>query len=139
MSKNLEKEYKEFMLADVPDLWAKIEAGLVLEQPNAKKISRFKNMCIWGAAAAVFLCLVISVPVISGSRNDFSADSSMADGNISPAENPESVDYNSAGEKSVTTAGDDTKETEAASGKNALVSNRLKKERKLYVKYEISP
>lgn len=71
MNKNLEKEYKELMEENVPDLWARIEAGLESELksgqesgPAGKKIIPWRKYGAWGMAAAACLCLIIMVPFL---------------------------------------------------------------------------
>lgn len=64
MNKDLEKEYKELMTEDVPDLWGRIEAGLEPKQPVSKKVSFWRKSRVWGAAIAACVCVAISVPVI---------------------------------------------------------------------------
>lgn len=64
MNKDLEKEYKELMTNDVPDLWERIEAGLEPKQPAAEKVIRWRNYRVWGAAAAACLCLAVTVPAL---------------------------------------------------------------------------
>ena len=79
MSKDLEKEYKALMNSDVPDLWARIEAGLDEKngsnniqhfdhrtqnekgKRNTKKTFRFR---VWGTVAAACLCVAVAVPVM---------------------------------------------------------------------------
>lgn len=79
MSKDLEKEYKALMNSDVPDLWARIEAGIDEKNSsgniqhfdhrtqnekgkrNAKKPFRFK---VWGTVAAACLCVAVAIPVM---------------------------------------------------------------------------
>ena len=141
MNKDLEKEYKELMSADAPDLWAKIEAGLEPKQPNGKKISRLKNMRVWGAAAAALFCLVLAVPVIFGGRKGFSADGSTSDVNMSPAKIFDNGSGGSANENvgSAATVGDDALEAEAAPGEGGLVTDKLKNGRKFFVKNNFYP
>lgn len=95
MNKNLEKEYKELMTENVPDLWERIEAGLEPKQPTAKRENLWKRYRTWGLAAAACLCLMVTVPVIlrgnsSGSTRSDSApayDGGMAGGSQNAAEN----------------------------------------------------
>lgn len=79
MSKDLEKEYKALMNSDVPDLWARIEAGIdekngsdniqhfehrtqnEKRKRNTKKRFQFK---VWGTVAAACLCVAVAVPVM---------------------------------------------------------------------------
>lgn len=70
MSKDFEKEYKEYLNAQAPDLWERIEAGISDEEKivslrKGKKRRRknsYKYRMIMTAAAAVAL-LIIAVPV----------------------------------------------------------------------------
>lgn len=75
MNKNLEKEYKELMEENVPDLWARIEAGLESEpkseskseskaEPAGKKPIPWRKYSAWGMAAAACLCLIIMIPFL---------------------------------------------------------------------------
>ena len=84
MNKDLEKEYKELVKDNVPDLWDRIEAGLEpkhseslqqeavhLEadqqesaQPVRVKINWWRRSRVWGVAAAACRCLMTTVPVI---------------------------------------------------------------------------
>lgn len=79
MNKDLEKEYKALMNSDVPDLWARIEAGIDENngsgniqhfehrtqnekgKRNTKKRVQFK---VWGTVAAACLCVAVAVPVM---------------------------------------------------------------------------
>ena len=141
MSKDLEKEYKELMSADAPDLWEKIEAGLEPKQSNVKMKSRIKSTHIWGMVAAACLCLVISVPILFGGRKGSSADGSTSDVNMSPAKIFNNGSGGSANEnvESATTAGDDALEAEAAPWEGALVTDKLKNRRKFFVKNNFYP
>ena len=65
MSRNLEKEYKELMKEEMPDLWGRIEAGLEPEQTGTKKRNLWKKYGPWGmTAAAACLCLAVTVPFL---------------------------------------------------------------------------
>lgn len=78
MSKDLEKEYKALMDSDVPDLWARIEAGIDERNlpsnvhsadhrtQNAKKRGAKKRFHygVWGTVAAACLCVAVAVPVM---------------------------------------------------------------------------
>ena len=128
MNKDLEKEYKELMTEDVPDLWGRIEAGLEPKKPAAK-VSFWRKYRTWGMAAAACLCLTVVAPMIyngvssdSTSKSDSGGDSggaayapsimdNMSEGSMyeynggdgfSPQENYEADwgDVNSAGEAS---------------------------------------
>lgn len=66
MSKDLEKEYKALMNSEVPDLWARIEAGIdeknvFTKQGKAPKRFRYG---VWGTVAAACLCVAVAVPVM---------------------------------------------------------------------------
>ena len=126
MNKDLEKEYKELMSANVPDLWDKIEVGLDSEQPNVKKINRLKKLSVWGAAAAAAVfCLVISVPVMFGGRKGSSSDGGMTGGNMSPPQNNENTaDYAEVWEKDISApTADDMPDTEGTPGEDAHASD----------------
>ena len=122
MNKDLEKEYKELMSEDVPDLWGRIEAGLEPKKPAAK-VSFWRKYRTLGMAAAACLCLAVVGPMIynivsennaseskSGgaayapsimdNASDGGMDENMGWDNFSPGENyePEWEDVNSAGE-----------------------------------------
>ena len=139
MNKDLEKEYKELMTEDVPDLWERIEAGLEPKQTTTKKVSFWRNNRAWGAAVAACICLAVSVPVIfgqfmnnkmntntsenAGATNDMmiqAPQAEMADGagwyenaaaeNYSPAEDDYLEDTNNgAGYEAGTTVDEDAK------------------------------
>lgn len=78
MSKDLENEYKALMDSDVPDLWARIEAGIDEKNlsgnvysadhrtQNVKKRSAKKRFHygVWGTVAAACLCVAVAVPVM---------------------------------------------------------------------------
>ena len=66
MNKDLEKEYKELMTEDVPDLWGRIEAGLEPKKPTAKQVNFWRKNYVWGTAIAACICIAISVSVIHG-------------------------------------------------------------------------
>lgn len=67
MSRNLEKEYKELIKEEMPDLWGRIEAGLEPKQAGIKKRNLWKKYGPWGmAAAAAGLCLAVTVPFLFG-------------------------------------------------------------------------
>lgn len=66
MNKNMEKEYRELMKQEVPELWDRIEAGLEPKKTAAEKEKRSERRIggsrriryrAWGIAAAVCLCL----------------------------------------------------------------------------------
>lgn len=63
MSRNLEKEYKELMKEEMPDLWGRIEAGLEPKQTGIKKKNLWRKYGPWGiTATAACLCLAVTVP-----------------------------------------------------------------------------
>lgn len=79
MSKDLEKEYKELIDSDAPDLWTRIEAGI-----DEKNVSGYKKKAlkrfhygVWGTALAACLCVAVAVPVMmqvsKGQINDMTA------------------------------------------------------------------
>ena len=73
MSRNLEKEYKEMMEEEMPDLWGRIEAGLEPKQTGLQKKSLWKKYGPWGmAAVAACLCLAVIVPVMLNNGVNFS-------------------------------------------------------------------
>lgn len=78
MSKNFEEEYKEYLNAQAPDLWSRIEAGvdaLVTEPPviesiaskqrrgKKKKQIRYQNYRMLVSVAACLFAMVVIVPV----------------------------------------------------------------------------
>lgn len=95
MNKSLEKEYKELMAENVPDLWERIETGLEPKQPAVKKGNLWKRYRMWGLAVAACLCMMVTVPVILKKNTNESMrsdsvpahDVGMADGNLNAAEN----------------------------------------------------
>lgn len=68
MSKDLEKEYRELIAEDVPDLWDRIEAGLEMKKSAKDRAGRWKRYGLWGTAAAACLCLVVAAPFLFGER-----------------------------------------------------------------------
>ncbi|MCH5337429.1 MAG: hypothetical protein J1E03_01490 [Acetatifactor sp.] len=65
MSRNLEKEYKELMKEEMPDLWGRIEAGLEPKQTGIKKRKLWRKYGPWCmTAAAACLCLAVTVPYL---------------------------------------------------------------------------
>lgn len=65
MSRNLEKEYKELMKVEMPDLWERIEAELEPKQKGIKKRNLWRKYGAWGmSAAAACLCLAVTVPYL---------------------------------------------------------------------------
>lgn len=93
MNKDLEKEYKELMTEDVPDLWGRIEAGLEPKEPVVKKVNFRRKYRVWGTLAAAVLCLAIAVPILFGElsreevvrhdRGGRTNHASIADGEVS--------------------------------------------------------
>lgn len=69
MNKDLEKEYKELMTEDVPDLWGRIEAGLEPKEPVVKKVNFRKKYRVWGTLAAACLCLALILPALFEERS----------------------------------------------------------------------
>lgn len=64
MSKNLEREYKAFVDSQVPDLWARIEAGL--DEKTAPGIPEKKTpFKVWAGLAAACVCVAVIVPVMT--------------------------------------------------------------------------
>lgn len=86
MSKDLEREYRVFVNSEVPDLWARIEAGLEDKRMSPEKAetdlhitdfpatdSRKENVCgkkanlkVWAGLAAACACVVLIVPAMAG-------------------------------------------------------------------------
>lgn len=87
MNKDLEKEYKELMQKDAPDLWGRIEAGLEPKEPVVRnKVNFWRKYRTWGAAAAACLCLIITVPVLlQGFFNGEEMSAHNKGANFSPA------------------------------------------------------
>ena len=84
MNKDLEKEYKELMTEDVPDLWGRIEAGLEPKK-SAAKVNFWRKYRTLGMAAAACLCLAVVAPMVysgvsgdSASKSDSVGDSGGA-------------------------------------------------------------
>ena len=70
--RDLNKEYRDMVLEETPDIWSKIEAGLdERQQPvKKKKVLRFnRTMGYMTAAAAAIVCICIAIPVIRGSMS----------------------------------------------------------------------
>ncbi len=83
MNKNLEREYKELITEDVPDLWGKIEAGLEPKHHAVNKTGLGRKYRVWGAAAAAVLSLAVIVPVVFGAatgENKSASDSAAHNG-----------------------------------------------------------
>lgn len=68
MNKNLEKEYLELMAEDMPDLWDRIEAGILpkehltegRDQTRSRgRQGRRTRYAAWGITAAACLCLAV--------------------------------------------------------------------------------
>ncbi len=76
MSRDFEKEYKQFAQMEAPDLWDRIEAGLkekdvpeqekavVVQETGNKKKSVLTIFRKYQAVAAAFLCLIIMIPAV---------------------------------------------------------------------------
>lgn len=80
MSKDLEREYKALVNSEVPDLWARIEAGL--DEKTTPRVSGKKiHFRVWAGLAAACVCVVLIVPAMtrmmrmgrSGSGSDMAA------------------------------------------------------------------
>ena len=72
--RDLNKEYKEMVLNETPDIWSRIEAGLDERQqaaaaPKRKTFKITRIMGYAGAAAAAVLCICLVIPVLRGGRN----------------------------------------------------------------------
>ena len=65
MSKDLERDYKELVTQDAPDLWERIEGQLELQKTGAKP-GRRKRYGVLGMAAAACLCLAAAIPALTG-------------------------------------------------------------------------
>lgn len=70
MSKDLEREYKALVNSEVPDLWARIEAGLEDKKMTADsqmKTVRGKkvNVKMWAGLAAACVCVAMIVPAMA--------------------------------------------------------------------------
>ena len=69
MSKKFEEEYKEYLNAQAPDLWSRIEAGidtssaLAKKRKKRKKQIRYQHYRALVSVAACLFALVIIVPV----------------------------------------------------------------------------
>ncbi|MDE7322829.1 MAG: hypothetical protein K2N73_08845 [Lachnospiraceae bacterium] len=85
MSKDLEKEYRALVSCEVPDLWARIEAGLDDKDGSVCKTCN-KNIFpikVWATVAAACVCVGLIIPVMKahmggmkemeGSRSDTAA------------------------------------------------------------------
>ncbi|MCH5264103.1 MAG: hypothetical protein J1F42_14435, partial [Lachnospiraceae bacterium] len=79
MNKDLEKEYKELMTEDVPDLWGRIEEGLEPKKATTR-VSFWRKYRAWGMAAAACLCLAVVAPMIYGVISDDSLNKSDSSG-----------------------------------------------------------
>ncbi len=76
MSRDFEKEYKQFAQMEAPDLWDRIEAGLkekdvpeqektvVVQENGNKKKSVLAIFRKYQAVAAALLCLIIMIPAV---------------------------------------------------------------------------
>lgn len=65
MSKDLERDYKELMTENAPDLWERIEGQLGPQKAGAKR-GRRKRYGVFGMAAAACLCLAVTVSALTG-------------------------------------------------------------------------
>ncbi len=88
MSKNFEKEYMEYLNAQAPDLWDRIEAGLdakvvpisgeKAKKARKKRRIRYQNYRMLASVAACLLALVIIVPVYlltgAGAKSETASD-----------------------------------------------------------------
>ena len=103
MNKDLEKEYKELMTEDVPDLWGRIEEGL--EPKNATtRVSCWRKYRAWGMAAAACLCLAVVAPMIYDVISD---DSLRKSDSFGASYAPSSMYYTSDGSTYENAGGDD--------------------------------
>ena len=87
--RDLNKEYKDMVLDETPDIWSKIEEGLderrrvADAQPQIKagpkhKILKFRRMPLYiSAVAAAAVCIFVVIPVLKGSNSATTADSAM--------------------------------------------------------------
>lgn len=64
MSKGLEKEYRELMAENVPDLWDRIDAGLEPKKSASGKGTLWRKYRTWGTVAAAVLLLAVTGPVL---------------------------------------------------------------------------
>ena len=103
MNKDLEKEYKELMTEDVPDLWGRIEEGLEPKKATTR-VSFWRKYRAWGMAAAACLCLAVVAPMIYGVISDDGLSKSDSFG-ASCA--PSSMYYTSDGSMYENAGGDD--------------------------------
>ena len=109
MSRSFETEYRNYICADLPDLWDRIEAKLD-EQEAAKKTNvtefakpekdvkpaRKKTKIRWqyfGAAAAAAVCLMMAIPVIRNMQGAQTTAPQNADhaGSIDTTEAPDTL------------------------------------------------
>lgn len=98
MSKDLEREYRELISEDVPDLWDRIEDRLEQKQPETKRNSMRKNYRVWGAAAAACVCLAVAVPVLLRSGPESYGDSPSYSGAAAPEDNAGEMHFAAADE-----------------------------------------
>ncbi|MCR5118764.1 MAG: hypothetical protein K6B44_03985 [Lachnospiraceae bacterium] len=83
--RDLNKEYKDMVLNETPDIWSKIEAGLderqkaaqpvIAAAPKRKTFKLTRMMGYVGAAAAAVLCICLVAPLLKGSRDAATAES----------------------------------------------------------------
>lgn len=72
MSKNLEREYRALVNSEVPDLWARIEAGLEDKKTTPEKEEtrgnvrgKKVNLKMWAGLAAACVCVALIVPAMA--------------------------------------------------------------------------
>lgn len=70
MNKNLEKEYRELMTEEVPDLWDRIEAELEPGKSSANGAGLWRKYRVWGTAAAACVCLAAVITLLFGQSGD---------------------------------------------------------------------
>lgn len=70
MSKDLEKEYRELIAEDVPELWDRIEAGLEPKKSAKDRAGQWRRYRLWGTAVAACLGLVMAATFLFGERLD---------------------------------------------------------------------
>lgn len=134
MSKDLEREYSAFVNSEVPDLWARIEAGLEEKDVAPEKAEadlhitdfpaadfqmenmrdRRVNFKVWAGVAAACVCVALIVPAVartmmmggdgSSYSNSASDDSAPQAGEAFFENSAESVRQEAADEESVNNA-----------------------------------
>lgn len=114
MSRDLEREYRAYVDSEVPDLWARIEAGLedkkldsgsdrtdlhradlpAVDSRGADRRGRKINFRLWAGIAAACACVALAVPAMMRSmvmgRSGFSSSNSASDSASSAA--PQAAD-----------------------------------------------